>query len=94
MDAPELPEKASGVCEALTSPPAPPSAEVLAMESPPVTGPVPPRLRPPTLKRLWALPARSERAPAFLPPARPLPPAARALMSLAAEPVSPDVELA
>ena len=42
VEAPELPETAVGVCQPLTSPPSPPSAEVLAMESPPVMGPVPP----------------------------------------------------
>src|SRR5205085_11416644 len=37
VDAPELPDRALGVWEPFTSPPSPPLAEVLAMESPPVT---------------------------------------------------------
>ena len=39
VEAPESPDTASGSCVMLTLPPAPPSAEVLAMESPPVTRP-------------------------------------------------------
>src|SRR4051812_8768297 len=59
VEAPELPEKALGVWEASIHPPSPPLASVLAMESPPVTGPVPPVLRLPRRKRLLAVPARS-----------------------------------
>ena len=94
VEAPELPEKASGACEPLTSPPAPPLALTAAIESPPVTGPVPPFDLPPVLKRLRASPARLEWTRALSPPRPPLPPCSPRLMSLAAVPVSPETDLA
>src|SRR5438270_10020468 len=88
VDAPELPETAVGVWEPLTSPPSPPLALTLAMESPPVTLPMRTRLWPPTRTRLRASPARPERAVARSPPLPPKPPSARPLTSLETLPVS------
>src|SRR5947209_1421650 len=91
-DVPESPDWATGDWSFLTLPPAPPSADTLAIESPPVTEPPVMRLlRPRTVTRALALPARSERARAPLPPKPPSPPAARSLSALIAVPVSPDV---
>jgi len=74
VEAPELPEVAVGAAVRLAEPPAPPMAEPVATEVPP-------------LPRLLALPPTSDRA---VPPSPPLPPVTAALMVLLALPVSPD----
>jgi hypothetical protein len=75
---PELPEVALGAMTRSTLPPAPPLASPLAMESPPVTVPLPRALPAPTLT--------TEAEPA-LPPD---PPTARPLMVLVTSPVFPE----
>src|SRR5439155_673370 len=94
-EVPESPDCANGDCVLLMSPPSPPSAERLAMESPPVTAPPLTRLlRPVTFARERASPARSERTVAPSPPRPPNPPAALLRTALAAKPVSPEVAVA
>src|SRR6266566_678562 len=94
VDAPELPERASGSWVALTSPPSPPFADVLAIESPPVILPWLAVEWPPTRVRLRASPPLSERALARSPPLPPSPPIRTALTVLSAEPVVPETEVA
>src|SRR5205085_7740438 len=92
---PASPAWARGPCVQWTSPPAPPLADRLAIESPPVTEPPETWLfLPVTRARELALPARSERTRAWSPPLAPLPARARSLTALAAEPVSPETALA
>src|SRR5205807_200621 len=86
-EVPESPDCASGAWSASTLPPSPPSTDTLAIESPPVTAPPETRLlRPRSVARETARPARSERARALSPPSPPRPPAARRLTSLLTEP--------
>ena len=94
-DRPESPEMAAGLWVTLTSPPSPPLTEPLAMESPPVTLPNVTRLlRPRTVWRARASPARPERTVARSPPFPPSPPMSVLFTALAALPVSPDSESA
>ena len=89
--APLSPLRACGDWSMLELPPAPPSADVLPMESPPLTLPTLKRLRLPTRARPLRSPARPDVAAVRKPPALPLPPVAVPRVSLAAGPVVPDV---
>ena len=92
VEAPEFPEVAVGSTVALMLPPSPPLAVVEEMESPPVTrmAPVlapPPMLTPTPPAKLALEPVGPVRAP-------PVPPVRRAVVRLAALPVSPETESA
>ena len=92
VDAPELPDRASGSWVDLTSPPSPPSADVFAIESPPVTLPTLAAEWPPTRTRLLASPPRPEVARARSPPLPASPPMRVALTVLWALPVVPETD--
>src|SRR5205807_578414 len=95
VEAPEPPEVAVGSMLALMLPPAPPLASVLAMESPPVMRMAPVSANwPDALTVAAGEPPAPAMAAAAPPPLPPVPPVRRAVVRLAASPVSPESELA
>src|SRR5919199_6437297 len=81
-------------------PPLPPSAWASVRLSPPLTPlwwtrlwVLPSRFRTRLRMRTLAVPARAERTPRVMPASPPRPPVPRAVVSLDAVPVSPDVEI-
>src|SRR5207248_543992 len=91
LTVPLSPLNACAESSSLELPPSPPSAEVLAIASPPLTLPIVKWLRLPTRTRARRSPAAPDLARTLLPPSLPNPPRARPATTLTAGPVVPDV---